>query len=165
MTTQAAFTAEVWTSLRILPSLVAGSVSAADPSGLFGSMKEAMAGMKGMLESLQGGTKIELLTAMLADKSMPGMPDAKTLLGEGNREQQVANLKSSVLTRIKEATSLLSRKGTPEEVAAYKQMIVSVAQKTADASKEGGVLGFGGVRVSDVEQSFLNEVKEALQLA
>jgi hypothetical protein len=165
MTTQAAFTAEEWTFLRILPSLVAGSVSAADPSGLFGSMKEAMAGMKGMLESLQKGAKIEILSAMLADKSMPGMPDPKTLFGEGNREQQVANLKSAVLTRIKEATNLLNRKATPEEVTAYKQMIMSVAETTANASKEGGFLGFGGVQVSNAEQSFLNEVKGALQFA
>jgi len=40
-----------------------------------------------------------------------------------------------------------------------------VAEKVASASKEGGFLGFGGVRVSNAEQSFLNEVKAALQLA
>jgi hypothetical protein len=37
--------------------------------------------------------------------------------------------------------------------------------KAAKASKEGGFLGFGSVRVSNAEQSFLNEVKAALQLA
>jgi hypothetical protein len=93
------------------------------------------------------------------------MPDLKTLVGEGNREQQIANLKSAVLARIKEAANLISRKATPEETQAYKQMIMGVAEKTANASKEGGFLGFGGVRVSNAEQSFLNEVKAALQLA
>ena len=44
-------------------------------------------------------------------------------------------------------------------------MIMSVAGKSANASTEGGFLGFGGVRVSNVEQSFLNEVKAALQIA
>jgi hypothetical protein len=58
----------------------------------------------------------------------------------------------------------LSRKATPDEVQAYKQMVMGVAEKAASASKEGGFLGFGGVRVSDAEQSFLNEVKGALQL-
>ena len=165
MTTQASFTTEEWTFLRILPPLVAGSVSAADPSGLFGSMKEAMAGMKKMLESLQKGTKIELLTVMLADRGMPEMPDPKILFGAGIRDQRVANLKSAVLARIKDAADLLSRKATPEEVTAYKQMIMSVAETTASASKEGGFLGFGGVQVSNAEQSFLNEVKGALRLA
>ena len=165
MTTQAGFTTEEWTLLRTVPLFVSVGVSAADPSGIVGSIKEAAAGMTGMIASLQQGTKIELLGAMLADKSMPGMPDMKTLLGEGSREQQMANLKSAVLGRIREAADLVSRKATPEEAMAYKHVIKSVSEKAADASKEGGFLGFGGVRVSNAEQSFLNEVKAALQLA
>lgn len=164
MATQAAFTTEEWTLLRIVPSLVVGGVSAADPSGIFGAVKEATAGMTEMVESLQKGSKLELLGAMLADKSIPGMPDPKTLVGEGNREQQMANLKSAVLGRIREAASLVSRKGTPDEANAYKQMILNVAEKAANASKEGGFLGFGGVRVSSAEESFLHEVKAVLQL-
>ena len=164
MTTQAAFTTEEWTLLRILPSLVCGGVSAADPSGIFGAIKEAAAGMTGMVKSLQQGSSLELLNAMLADRSMPGIPDWRTLLGEGSREQQIANLKAAVLTRVTEAVNLLSRKATPDEVQAYKQMVMGVAEKAANASKEGGFLGFGGVRVSNAEQSFLSEVKGALQL-
>jgi len=165
MATQAAFTAEEWTLLRIVPSLVVGGVSAADPSGIFGAVKEAAAGMTEMIESLQQGSKLELMGAMLADKSIPGMPDPKTLVGEGSREQQMANLKSAVLGRIREVATLVSRKALPEEAQAYKQMIMSVAEKAANASKEGGFLGFGGVRVSSAEESFLNEVKSVLQLA
>jgi hypothetical protein len=165
MTTQAAFTTEEWTLLRILPSLVSGGVSAADPGGIFGSIKEAAAGMMGMVKSLQQGSNIELLNAMLADRSMPGIPDPKTMLGEGSREQQMANLKSAVLARITEAVNLLSRKATPDEARAYGQMIMGVAERAANASKEGGFLGFGGVQVSTAEQSFLNEVKGALKLA
>jgi len=164
MTTQAAFTTEEWTLLRIVPSLVCGGVSAADASGIFGSIKEAVSGMMGMIKALQEGSNLELLNAMLADRSKPAIPDSKTLLGEGSREQQIANLKSAVLTRVTEAVNLLSRKATPDEVQAYKQMVMGVAEKAASASKEGGFLGFGGVRVSNAEQSFLNEVKRALQL-
>jgi len=165
LTKQAGFTAEEWTLLRTAPLLAAVGVSAADPSGIFGSIKEAAAGMMGMIGSLQQGTKNELLGAMPADKSTPGMPDPKTLLGEGTREQQMANLKSNVLGRIREAAHLVIGKATSEEATAYRQMILSVSEKAANASKEGGFLGFGGVRVSSAEQSFLNEVKAALQLA
>lgn len=164
MTTQSGFTPEEWTLLRMVPSFVAGGVSFADPSGIFGSIKEAAAGMQGMIDSLQQGSKIELLGAMLADRSVPEMPAEKTLLGEGNREQQMANFKSAVLVRIREAANLVNRKATPDEANAYKQMIMSIAGKSANASTEGGFLGFGGVRVSNAEQSFLNEVKAALQI-
>lgn len=48
---------------------------------------------------------------------------------------------------------------------AYRQMLVDVAQRAAEASKEGGFLGFGGVRVSDKEQAFITEVKKTVGLA
>jgi hypothetical protein len=76
----------------------------------------------------------------------------------------MAHFKSAVLVRIREAANLVNRKATPDEANAYKQMIMSVAGKSANASTEGGFLGFGGVRVSNAEQSFLNEVKAALQI-
>jgi hypothetical protein len=76
----------------------------------------------------------------------------------------MANFKTAVLGRIREVANLVSQKATPEEAKAYKQMIMSVAEKAANASKEGGFLGFGGVRVSSAEESFLNEVKAVLQL-
>ena len=44
MAKQDAFTPEEWTQLRLVPSLIAGGTAAADPSGLFASVKEAAAG-------------------------------------------------------------------------------------------------------------------------
>jgi len=41
MTAQAAFTPEEWSLLRIVPPLVTAGVSASDPGGLIGALKEA----------------------------------------------------------------------------------------------------------------------------
>jgi hypothetical protein len=87
------------------------------------------------------------------------------MLGEGSREQQMQNLKNAVLERVKSAVALVAAKASPAEAEAYKQMLVSVAQQAADASKEGGFLGFGGVRVSDKEKAFIAEVKTASGVA
>ncbi|HOD34362.1 MAG TPA: hypothetical protein PLR20_01840 [Syntrophales bacterium] len=165
MAAKDAFTTEEWTLLRIVPSLVGAGVSASDPSGIFGAIKEAAAGMTEMVESLRQGSKLELFGAMLGDKSIPEVPDMKAMVGEGNHERQMANLKAAVLERVKEAANLVNGKATPEEARAYKLMVMTVAEKAANAAKEGGFLGFGGVRVSSAEQSFLNEVKAALQPA
>ncbi len=164
MTTQTAFTTEQWNLLRIIPSLVVSGVSAVDPSGIFGTMKEALDGITEKIELLHQGSKLELLSAILADKSILKLPDPKALAGVGNREQQMANLKSALLGHIRDVANLMSQKASPEEAKAYKQMIISVAEKATKASKEGGFLGFGGVLVSNAEQSFMNEVKAALQL-
>jgi hypothetical protein len=159
------FTAEEWNLLRILPALVSSGVSAADPGGIIGAVKEAAAGAKGLIESLRQGAGQELLAAMLEDRSTPGTPDPKTLLGEGDRRQQMENLKSAVLARIAEAMELLGRKAAPEEANAYRRLILEVAEKAASAAREGGFLGFGGERVSGAEQAFLDDVKNALGLA
>ena len=101
MTTQAAFTPQEWTLLRTVPALVASGVAAADPGGILGGMKEAFAGMKGMFDSLLQGKDVELLQAMVADKSRPEMPDIKAMMGEGDPAQQLINLKARVLERIR----------------------------------------------------------------
>ena len=165
MAKQDAFTSEEWALLRLAPSLVSGGTAAADPSGIFSSIREAAAGAGAMADSFKAGSALELLSSMAADKSIPGMPDPKSLLGEGSREQQMANFKSAVLDRVKQAVALVGQKASPAEADAYKAMIVGVAEKAAGASKEGGFLGFGGVRVSDKEQAFINEVKKAAGIA
>ena len=40
--------------------------------------------------------------------------------------------------------------------------LITGGMSAAEASKEGGFLGFGGVRVSDKEQAFITEVKKAV---
>jgi len=165
MAKQDSFTTDEWNLLRLAPALVAGGMSAADPSGIFGSIKEAAAGASGMGEAIKAHAGLELFTALGADRSIPGMPDPKSLLGEGSREQQMGNFKSAVLQRVTSAAELVASKATRDEAQAYRQMLVGVAQKAAEASKEGGFLGFGGVRVSDKEQAFITEVTKAAGIA
>lgn len=165
MARQETFTSDEWTLLRVVPSFVAGGVAAADPSGIFSSVRESFAGAKGVVEAFEANAELELFAALAADRSMPGMPDPKALLGEGTREQQKQNLKRAVLERVRSATALVAAKATPDEAEAYRQMLVRVAEQAANASKEGGFLGFGGVRVSDKEHAFITEVKTASGIA
>lgn len=156
------FSDEEWNLIRVAPVLVASGVSISDPSGLIGSLKEAYYGMTSMMETYKQSPQLELISALLADKNMPSMPDRGAMLGEGTKEQQFENLKAAVLEKVREALALLGTKASPEEVAAYKKMIAIVAEETAKASKEGGFLGFGGERVSAGEQAFLDQVKAVL---
>ena len=51
---------------------------------------------------------------------------------------------------------------SPGELQAYKDTILSVAQASAEASKEGGFLGIGGTLVSKEEQAALYAIRAAL---
>ncbi|MBK6395830.1 MAG: hypothetical protein IPF73_15020 [Betaproteobacteria bacterium] len=107
---------------------------------------------------------LELFAALGADRSIPGMPDPKTLLGEGSREQQMQNFQGRGAGTRQVRRGFGRGQGSPAEASAYQTMLVGVAEKAASASKEGGFLGFGGVRVSDKEQAFITEVKKAVGL-
>ena len=165
MAKQDTFTSDEWTLVRLAPSLVASGTSAADPSGIFASMKEAIAGAEGMAEAFKANSGLELFASLASDRSIPGMPDPRSMLGEGTREQQMQNFKGAVLERVKSAADLVAKKASPAEADAYRNMLVAIAQKAAEAAKEGGFLGFGGVRVSDAERAFITEVRSAAGLA
>jgi hypothetical protein len=164
MTQKSAFSSEEWDLLRLVPALISAGMVAADASGLFATIKEASAGMSSMAKSFHT-SDAELMHAFAEDRSTPHIPDPRELMGQGDRALQRMNLKSSALSRLHEALALLQRSATPEESQAYQQMIYKVAEDVANASKEGGFLGFGGVRVSPGEQSFLDELRSILKLA
>lgn len=161
MAKQDTFTGAEWTLLRVTPSFVSVGVSVADPSGLFSSLKEVIAGANDMIDTLNANRGLELFAALAADRSIPGIPDIEKLLGEGARHQRMQNFKNLALESVKTAAELVARKASAPEADAYRKLLVSVAQKAADAAKEGGFLGFGGVRVSDRERAFISEVCRA----
>lgn len=163
MAKKEAFNAEEWNLIRVAPILVMTGVAASDPGGLIGAFQESFSGVKSMMASFKESSSLELMSALMAEKSMPTMPDKKQMLGEGSAEQQSTNFKNSVVGYVKQAIALVKSKGTPEEVAAYEKMMAAVAEKVANAAKEGTFFGFGGERVSAGEKAFLDELNATLK--
>lgn len=131
------FTGDEWALLRLAPALVSGGVGAADPTGLFTSIEQATAGVQGTVRAYRrSGRRLKLFDALAADSSVPGLPDAKTLLGEGSSEQQMGHFKTAALERVKAAVDLVARKGSPAEAQAYRHMIVAMVEKVANAVNE-----------------------------
>lgn len=162
MATKEAFSAEEWNLIRMTPVLIMTGVAASDPGGLIGAFKEAYGGVNSMMASLKESSGLELMNALLAEKSMPTMPDKKQMLGEGSAEQQAANFKNAVMGYVKQVLAMVKSKGTPEEAAAYGKMMAGVAERVANAAKEGTFFGFGGERVSAGEKAFLDELNATL---
>ena len=161
MTDRSMFTDDEWTLLRVTPSFVAVGVAAADPSGLFASISEAIAGARAVAETLNTNRSVELFSALAADRSVPKIPDVDALLGGGSDESRMQNFKAAALDRVKGTVDLLNRKANAAEVVAYRRLLLQVADNAANAAKEGGFLGFGGVRVSDKERAFIELVRKA----
>ena len=60
------------------------------------------------------------------------------------------------------AMDIVRAKGGDAEAAAFGSWLMMLAQATAEAAKEGGVLGIGSVRVSDKEKAALVALQAVL---
>ena len=58
---------------------------------------------------------------------------------------------------------MLVEQKTPLEATAYNGWLLKIASSVAEASKEGGFLGFGGIIVSEAERATLAELTAALE--
>jgi hypothetical protein len=162
VTTKQNFTPEEW--LKILEStMLAGmAVSAADPSGLWGTIKEAFASRSAIGGSKSQSASNELVKAVITELQTG---EGRSLVQEALRKRVSGAMPADVVQRsldnLQEVAAILDAKA-PSDAAAFKAWLSSISQQVADASMEGGFLGFGGVRVSDAEKATLADIAKAL---
>ena len=63
---------------------------------------------------------------------------------------------------MRQVAVLIDKKVKLDEAQGFKQWLVAVTQKVAEAAKEGGFLGFGGTQVSEQEAATIKELSTAL---
>jgi hypothetical protein len=152
------FSADEWDLLRSSPLMASLLVVAASPSGPVGLVQESSAAGRLVMEAA-GNAQTPLLKALAEDMmktmAIPRPPAGAT-------PAQVQEAAAEILRR---TSALLATKATPEETNEIKEWLAKVAQSTAEAAKEGGFLGIGGVLVSDQEKAALATVHDALGLA
>jgi hypothetical protein len=131
-------------------------VSLSDPSGPIGIAKEAMAVGKAIANSA-GGDAPEVVKSLAESvKAGGGRPELPSVpIGDP------AKTKDALIGTLKTAVDAVERK-SPSEAPAYKSWLSSVATRVAEASKEGGFLGVGGVDVSPREEDALNKLADVL---
>ncbi|MDV6373368.1 hypothetical protein [Deinococcus arenicola] len=152
------FTADEWFKIMTGPGRAGAAVVAASPSGLTGLLAEAQAIAAAVRESVGSESRTPLMEAMAAD--LLGQPAQKA--PEQERARNVEDVKTQSLEGVRQAMWLVSAKTTPADTNAYREMLMLVAQRTAEAATEGGFLGIGGERVNDKERAVLEELKTML---
>jgi len=70
-------------------------------------------------------------------------------------------IKQRAIDALRSAAAVVEQKA-PSDAASYKAWLTRIANNVAEAAKEGGFLGFGGVDVSDAEKATLAEIAAAL---
>jgi hypothetical protein len=163
MATKSDFTADEWSMLLASPMIVGMAVTIADPSGIIGMLQEGWAGARSMLNPKDDPNASELAKAVAEDLvTSDGRSAAQNLVKARITGKSAAELKPQIIAVLEDIGSLVDRKAG-NEAAPFKSWLKETAQKVAEASTEGGFLGFGGVAVSDAEKASLNEVSRALR--
>jgi len=148
LTGKADFTEDEWKLVLEAPPSAGLIVIASDRGG---SVRETFSMAKAYTESRKEHGESELLDEIVSAK--PEM--------DHTRYHSPEELKEASLGHIRDAVALLKEKAAPEEVDEYKKFIVALANRVAEARKEG-FLGLSGERVSDDERSAIGEVEAAL---
>ncbi len=162
MAGKADFTTEEWGLLAKSPMLAALIVVAASPSGPFGVIKEMVALAKLVAETKAKGSGDALVGAVVADiTTREGMEQAKPTEIQGKKSEEA---RAYAIEQLNKVAALVDRKA-PADAGGFKQWLQEVATRVANASKEGGFLGFGGTLVSEQEQRALADISAALGVA
>jgi hypothetical protein len=143
MTGKSAFTEEEWKTVLEAPP-VAGMIVITAAGG--GSFRESFALAKAYAEARQQHGESELLDEIVSakpqvDRHRYGSPE--TLKQEGPKD-------------LSAAVALLESKATPEEVEDFRNFVLSLAKRVAEAHKEAGE------RVSSTEEAALDEIAASL---
>lgn len=166
------FSEDEWFLLSATPASIGAIMSAASPSGVFGTIKELSAIMRATVEGLQVHSDSELITSLL--ERAENWSDAKARAADYRdktqdrfKEEEVKSrekLVEMVLADCQTVSALVDERVAADEAETYKDWCLSIATKVAEASKEGSILGFGGTRVSEEEAALLTDIETALNV-
>jgi hypothetical protein len=143
MTGRADFTQEEWELVLEGPPSAGVIVVTAQRGGIF---RESIAMAKAYVEARREHGESELLDEIVAAK-----PER-----DQTRYHSVEELKQHGLQHLRDAVELLERKATAEEVEDYRRFVLTLADRVANAHREGGET------VSNAERAAIEEISASL---
>ncbi|GLI93348.1 hypothetical protein [Methylocystis echinoides] len=162
MATKPDFTAPQWEKIVESPLLAGFAVSAAAPSGLIGTLLESMASADALAAARTDATANTLVRAVVDDLLTPerrmAARESVQRLIEG---ADLPEIKTRALAQLQMTAGILDA-SAPLDAAAFKGWLAEIAARVAAAATEGGVLGFGGEKISAAERAALAELDAVL---
>ena len=141
------YTPHEWAAARLAPIAAAQVVMMASPSGIVGVVGELASAANEIQRARVGAVPTSLVNVLFD--------------GEITKEEVIAIRDREVaLTVVKEGVAAV-KANTPREAKLFGNLLVDIAVRTAEASREGGFLGIGGTRVTKEEQAAIDAIRTA----
>ena len=165
MANKQSFTPEEWSKIMQSVALSGVAVTAADPSGLMGMLKESFASANAVVSAKRDPAASELVKSVVSEfESADGRATLREALKKTLSGASQADVSQRSLEALRQISAVLDSKA-PGESAAFKSWLRAISTSVANAASEGSVLGFGGTKVSDKEKATLNDIAKALGIA
>lgn len=159
MSSKADYSTEEWGKVISAPYLAALYIVVADFNLTY--FRELAAMTKAVMDSAAKTTS-DLIKAIAVDLTSKDSQDQiNQNMDELKGKKDPASTKADIIGKVTVAADTVADKSA-EDGDEYRRWLIHLAQVTAEASKEGGFLGFGAVRVSEREKQGLDELAEAL---
>lgn len=156
------FNPDEWSKILQSTMLAGIAITAAEPSGLWGALKEAFASSSALAAAKSNTSSSELIKAVVADfETKEGRASIQEALRQHLAGAKPTDAVQRSLANLREVSAILDAKA-PQDAAGFKTWLRAISQNVADASSEGGFLGIGGVKVSEAEKATLAEISKAL---
>jgi hypothetical protein len=142
-------------AIHLAPQAAYWLVAEASLSGIRGTIREMNAAGQVGVGMMKTVAPVSVMALVFGGGAGLSAAEEEDLLEDTESEEDL-------LENIR-AGSAVMREKAPGEWEAFRTLVREVALKTAEASKEGGFLGIGGVSVSEKEKAALSRVEEALE--
>jgi hypothetical protein len=165
MTDKSNFAPDEWKVLLESVMMAGIAITAAEPSGLWGLLKETFASGSELVRAKMDAGSNALIKAVVADfETSEGRSISRDGVKEKLSGSKPPEIKAKCIETLRQAAKLLDAKA-PEDAVAFKSWLRQISQHVAEAATEGGFLGIGGVKVSEAEKATLTEISSALGIA
>jgi hypothetical protein len=147
-----------WNLLVGLPHAVASAASLAEADGTRRTRIEGEAGLAAIADGRELGSPLVREIAAQLIERIGGDPE----LGEEPpvvvAPEDPAAYVDDTLERADRAVRVLAGQVDEGDAGAYRHWLVTIAERVVAAASSGGVLGLGGERVTEAEQTFLQRL-------
>jgi hypothetical protein len=156
------FAPEDWARVVGAPMLAGIAVTAAEPGGLWGAVRESAAAAGALREARDAAGDNPLIAAIVAAYETPeGRDMARGALKDQARGRKPAAIVDAAVAELGAVAALVSAKA-PAAAPGFKVWLKAIAGRVAEAGTEGGFLGFGGEKISATERATLDRLAAAL---
>jgi hypothetical protein len=154
-TLRASYSDDDWRRIRLAPTAVTFYIASASPSGVKGLTQEVVAAGSTVATIVKDAPANSLVDIAFSgfEGKLELDQDKDPFAGQDPRVVALAAVKSAVAA---------VKSKSPGDATSFGQTLIALSRSVAEASKEGGFLGFGGTTVSKEEEQAIAEITSAV---